>query len=203
MGKKYNLLKKLEWSAVTRGPGSTMGARDGSMFACCPICKGVRPGHSSVKHHFVDAAIGHKDDCEMARVLDCKQCEPADETEALETPVEWHEEGSSDGRSVLFYKLREDGWRKGKPIMVNDVTVRVELAPYAVSELNPVVDQIRSALNPPMGLEVREGFPAWAAVQPDGLILGMWAIRPDFRVHPMPYGVVTGWFTPKSTVQVG
>nr|WP_313665535.1 hypothetical protein [Brucella intermedia] len=29
-------------------------------------------------------------------------------------------------RSILLYSTRQDGWRKGQPVLVNDVTIRIE-----------------------------------------------------------------------------
>jgi hypothetical protein len=58
---------------------------------------------------------------------------------------EWHRSNGSMG-DVLLYTLREDGWRRGKPMMVNDVMVRIERANGSKTDIEPIVQRIRSAL---------------------------------------------------------
>lgn len=58
---------------------------------------------------------------------------------------EWHRSNGSMG-DVLLYTLREDGWRRGKPMMVNDVMVRIERANGSKIDIEPIVQRIRSAL---------------------------------------------------------
>lgn len=57
---------------------------------------------------------------------------------------EWHR---ADGdKSILLYTLRQDGWRKGEAVMVNDVTVRIEAANGSESPIEPIASAILSAL---------------------------------------------------------
>lgn len=48
------------------------------------------------------------------------------------------------GNSTLLYTLKQQGWRKGEPIMVNDKTVRVEFD----GDREPVIAAILAALSP-------------------------------------------------------
>ena len=56
----------------------------------------------------------------------------------------WHV--ASNSGSVLIYCLKQDGWRKGEPVMVNDIMIRVENANRSSNELQPIVDAIMRAL---------------------------------------------------------
>lgn len=56
----------------------------------------------------------------------------------------WHV--ASNSGSVLVYCLKQDGWRKGEPVMVNDIMIRVENANRSSNELQPIVDAIMRAL---------------------------------------------------------
>lgn len=58
--------------------------------------------------------------------------------------VEWHRADSD--RSILLYTLKQDGWRKGEPMMVNDLTVRIENATGSDHDLVPIADAILAAL---------------------------------------------------------
>jgi hypothetical protein len=53
---------------------------------------------------------------------------------------------ASNSGSVLIYCLKQDGWRKGEPVMVNDIMIRVENANRSSNELQPIVDAIMRAL---------------------------------------------------------
>lgn len=56
------VLKALEWSGRTQGPGTSMGREDGYWYAACPYCGGLKersPGFSSF-------AWGHQRDCVIA-----------------------------------------------------------------------------------------------------------------------------------------
>lgn len=55
---------------------------------------------------------------------------------------EWNRE--DHGNSTLLYTLKERGWRKGEPIMVNDKTVRIEFD----GDREPVIAAILAALSP-------------------------------------------------------
>lgn len=72
-------------------------------------------------------------------------------TQVAVKPLEWHR---SDGSmSTLLYTLRQDGWRKGEPVMFNDVMVRIEKSPKSETDLEPIITCILSALiTPPASL---------------------------------------------------
>jgi hypothetical protein len=59
---------------------------------------------------------------------------------------EWNMDESEYG--TLIYSLKQDGWRKGEPIMVNDVTIRIENANGSSHDLGPIAARILAALNP-------------------------------------------------------
>lgn len=65
-----------------------------------------------------------------------------------EREADWKVSFSSDGGSALIYSLRQDGWRHGQPLMVNDIEVRVSASAKSESDINPVVQAILSALRP-------------------------------------------------------
>jgi hypothetical protein len=65
---------------------------------------------------------------------------------------EWHRE--NDDRSVLLYTLRQNGWRKGKPVLVNDVTLRIERCPGSSADISHIADAIVAALPTPPSSEV-------------------------------------------------
>jgi hypothetical protein len=52
-----------------------------------------------------------------------------------------------DYGDALIYTLREDGFRKGKPVMVNDVMIRVEPANKSKTDIAPIVDKVVAALS--------------------------------------------------------
>lgn len=58
---------------------------------------------------------------------------------------DWHRSDNAYGGTML-YSLREDGWRKGEPVMVNDVTIRIERAPGSETDIEPIIQRIRAAL---------------------------------------------------------
>ena len=63
---------------------------------------------------------------------------------------EWHRENGE--RSILLYTLRQDGWRKGQPVLVNDVTVRIELCSGSSTDISRIADTILATLpTPPAG----------------------------------------------------
>lgn len=47
--------------------------------------------------------------------------------------------------SILLYTLKQDGWRKGEPVMVNDFTIRIENANGSVNDLTKIADMIMNA----------------------------------------------------------
>ncbi|RYG87653.1 MAG: hypothetical protein EON59_06790 [Alphaproteobacteria bacterium] len=58
----------------------------------------------------------------------------------------WNIDFSADGRSALIYTLRQEGWRKGEPILVNDTEVRVLAAPRSETEIRPIAAAVYEAL---------------------------------------------------------
>lgn len=59
------IIEDLEWSDTVRGPGSYMGARDGSLYDCCPLCGGLEKENSN----FDPSAVGHRSGCRIALFL--------------------------------------------------------------------------------------------------------------------------------------
>lgn len=57
---------------------------------------------------------------------------------------QWHRANSDN--SVLFYTLRQDGWNKGQPSMVNDIQVNVSLNNGSKHDLNSVADTLFESL---------------------------------------------------------
>jgi len=70
MDKILAMLRRLEWSASTRGPGSGFmdSGGDGALCPTCPICHGIDP-ESVNRHDFVRSAWGHREDCELANMI--------------------------------------------------------------------------------------------------------------------------------------
>ncbi|MCZ7501980.1 hypothetical protein [Agrobacterium sp. ST15.13.015] len=69
---------------------------------------------------------------------------PALSAQVQDVAEGWHV--ASNSSSVLIYSLKQDGWRKGEPVMVNDIMIRVENANRSSNELQPIVDAIMRAL---------------------------------------------------------
>lgn len=61
----FGELDEVEWSGVTTGPGTSMGAYDGDEVACCPICGGLKQLHGG----FIKSAVGHQEGCELHAAL--------------------------------------------------------------------------------------------------------------------------------------
>lgn len=59
---------------------------------------------------------------------------------------DWHRVDRSTG-SVLLYTLREEGWRRGEPVMVNDVMINIDRGSGSSTDIEPIVQRIRSALS--------------------------------------------------------
>ena len=59
---------------------------------------------------------------------------------------DWLVDESEHG--TLIYRLKEDGWRKGVPVMVNDVTIRIENSNRSDNDLHPITARILAALDP-------------------------------------------------------
>lgn len=82
--------------------------------------------------------------------------------QAVAGETEWHR---ADGvESILLYTLVQDGWRKGDPVMVNDIMVRIEAANGSETPIEPIANRILSALSQPHPANERvvEALPKWA-----------------------------------------
>lgn len=66
-GKAVEVLRGLEWSGRTRGPGTSMGADDGEWNPSCPVCRGLKPGAGF--GGFIASAYGHRRDCKLVEAL--------------------------------------------------------------------------------------------------------------------------------------
>ena len=62
-----SVIRHLEWSAQTQGPGSSMGRGDGRWVPSCPMCRGIKPGKAGAD--FYKDAEGHRAECSIGRVL--------------------------------------------------------------------------------------------------------------------------------------
>lgn len=62
----------------------------------------------------------------------------------VSVPVEWHRE--DDEHCRLIYSLIQRGWRKGQPVMVNDVMIRIEACNGSDTDIGPITDAIQAAL---------------------------------------------------------
>jgi len=47
---------------------------------------------------------------------------------------------------VLLYTLKQNGWHRGEPVMVNDVMIRIENAPGSSNDLGALADGILKTL---------------------------------------------------------
>lgn len=63
-------------------------------------------------------------------------------------PSEWHRAGEE---CILLYTLKQDGWRRGEPMMVNDITIRIENANGSSNDLATIADVVLSALTEQQG----------------------------------------------------
>ncbi len=50
-------------------------------------------------------------------------------------------------RSILLYASRQDGWRKGQPVLVNDVTIRIERGRGSSTDIQAVATDILRAIS--------------------------------------------------------
>lgn len=76
------------------------------------------------------------------------------QSEPTTTSEQWHRTDARDGDSVLLYTLRQDGWRRREPAMVNDVTVRIERASGSTADIAPIVKGIQAALSNPASADL-------------------------------------------------
>ncbi len=60
----YYWMDKFEWAGHRRGPPTTMGSMDGTLFPACPICGGVQP-ETRWQGSFYPIDIGHRAHCEL------------------------------------------------------------------------------------------------------------------------------------------
>ncbi|MCO8017545.1 hypothetical protein NI456_01605 [Brevundimonas diminuta] len=67
------------------------------------------------------------------------------DTPRVTVPVEWHREDADHCR--LIYSLMQKGWRKGQPVMVNDVAIRIEACNGSETDIGPIADTIQAALS--------------------------------------------------------
>jgi hypothetical protein len=72
-------------------------------------------------------------------------CEAIAALPAQGVPKDWHMVEGSLG-SILLYTLRQDGWSKGQPLMVNDVMIRIESANGSQTDVAPIANSILAAL---------------------------------------------------------
>lgn len=86
--------------------------------------------------------------CQCVPIADLHEAIAALSDPVKDEPVAWHR--STDGAgSILLYTLRQDGWRRGEPVMVNDAMVRVEAANGSQTPIEPIAERILSALTRP------------------------------------------------------
>ena len=81
---------------------------------------------------------------------------------------EWNMDESEYG--TLIYSLKQDGWRKGEPIMVNDVTIRIENANGSSHDLGPIAARILAALEPARVISPRPEETAHPVPRDGGLL---------------------------------
>lgn len=60
--------------------------------------------------------------------------------------------------SRLVYNLRQDGWRKGQPVMVNDIAVGIEARHLPAETQAAVARLIHAALNSGFGPDGKQGL---------------------------------------------
>jgi len=60
--------------------------------------------------------------------------------------TEWLRDGD------LIYTLKQDGWRKGDPVMQNDVMIRVEGRKVPPAQLYEIIESVRKHLNKEFGI---------------------------------------------------
>lgn len=71
----------------------------------------------------------------------------SDQERAVEVKhSEWHRADRPGAGSVMLYTLREEGRRRGEPVMINDVMINVDRGTGASTDIEPIVQRIRSAL---------------------------------------------------------
>lgn len=109
---------------------------------------------------------------------------------------EWHR--YENPWSILLYTLKQDGWRKGEPVMVNDLMIRIENAPGSNHDLGLIADKLLAALTPASAepVAVRHTFDGYGWLyngQGDGSDwLARALARPDAQPlysHPTPVTV--------------
>jgi Lar family restriction alleviation protein len=59
---------------------------------------------------------------------------------------EWRRVDRPGTGSVLLYTLREEGYRRGEPVTVNDVMINVDRAYGSETDIEPIVQRVLSAL---------------------------------------------------------
>jgi hypothetical protein len=81
---------------------------------------------------------------EIAAIPAVAASQPADPVTNADRCQQWHREDSAYG--VLIYSLKQDGWRKGEPRMVNDVTIKIENANGSENDLDQIAARILAAI---------------------------------------------------------
>jgi hypothetical protein len=51
------------------------------------------------------------------------------------------------GSGILIYNLYQDGWDKGKPRMVNDITIQIHSNDASPEQISDIADFIQKSLN--------------------------------------------------------
>ena len=67
------------------------------------------------------------------------------EAEEIQPPT-WHCSQYERG-GALLYTLRQEGWRKGEPIMVNDLMIKVEPDHNSTTDCQPLISKLMTFLN--------------------------------------------------------
>lgn len=97
----------------------------------------------ALAEHLSDQPLTHADSTDLATI---RQAATALRLSAGGgVPEGWY--CSAGEHHTLLYTLRQDGWRKGKPVMVNDVTIRIENANGSQTPIEQIVRLIMDAVN--------------------------------------------------------
>lgn len=58
-------VRGLEWMGRRRGPGTSMGAQNGTIYPACPVCHGLEKPNGD----FDNSAVGHQPGCWLGDLL--------------------------------------------------------------------------------------------------------------------------------------
>ena len=83
------ILKKMEW-------GGTYSQCTG--WPCCPVCKGIKPGHGRDENGVLPDNQGHRKNCDLAAAITapnalCPECTETTVTAELERCAELRDNG--------------------------------------------------------------------------------------------------------------